>query len=103
MAAGYPAPGGHAFIADEFDRDGERLHVHALLYSDVGVDQRRLWGSWRKFWGRERILKFNPHLGASYYCAKYLLKESRRSADWRFVTWDDGRISDGSDIDIIEP
>ena len=103
MAANCPSVSARAFIADEFHRDGDRIHVHALLQSDPIAHQHRLWGSWRRHWGRERILKFNPHLGAAHYCSKYMLKESQDRADWRLVEWHEGLISDGSDIELIEP
>jgi len=103
MAANSPSLSAQAFIADEFHRDRERIHVHALLWSDPIVDQSYLWGSWQKYWGRERILKFNPHLGAAHYCGKYMLKQSQDRAEWRFVEWREGLISDGSDIELIEP
>jgi len=92
-----------AFIADEFHRDGERFHAHALLYSDPQAWQDDLWGTWRKHWGRERILRFDPAKGAAHYCAKYMLKESRRQAEWRFVEWHEGQISDGSDLEAAHP
>jgi len=102
MAAGSPSVSGRAFIADEFHRDGERFHVHALLQSDPTPHQEYLWGSWRKHWGRERILRFDPRKGAAWYAAKYLLKESRERADWKFVEWDEGLASDGSDLTMSE-
>jgi len=103
IGLGVPHPYARAFIADEYDRDLERVHVHALLYSDLRIHQHRVWGSWQKYWGRERILKFNKHLGASFYCAKYLLKESQDRAEWRFVEWHEGKVSDGSEIESIAP
>lgn len=99
MAAACPSVEARAFIADEHHRDGERIHVHALLYSDPTAHQDYLWGSWRKHWGRERILKFDPQQGASFYCAKYLIKDQQDRASFRFVTWDEGTMCDGSDID----
>jgi len=91
-------PYGRAFIADEMHRDGERVHVHALLYSDRTVWQEYLWGSWRKHWGRERILRFDKAKGAAYYCSKYLIKDQCGSGEWRMIEWKEGQISDGSDI-----
>jgi len=102
MAANSPAVSGRAFIADEYDRDGERVHVHALLQSDPTAWQQYLFGSWRKHWGRERILKFDPSKGAGWYCAKYLLKDQQERGDWAFVEWSEGLISDGSDLFIPE-
>lgn len=98
MAELWHSPHAHAFIADEMHRDGERVHVHALLYSDVHVYQERLWGSWRRYWGRERILRFDKAKGAAYYCSKYLIKDQCDTAEWRFIEWNGGQISDGSDI-----
>ncbi len=100
MAANSPSVGGRAFIAEEFDRGKERIHVHALLHSDPTAHQHRLFGSWRKHWGRERILKFDPSKGASFYCAKYLMKDAHGVGDFRFVEWVEGLTSDGSDIEI---
>jgi len=98
MAAGCPSVGARAFVCDESHRDGERIHVHALLQSDPQAHQDYLWGSWRKYWGRERILKFDQSLGASWYCSKYLLKEKRDTAEWKLVEWHEGLLSDGSDL-----
>jgi len=98
MAANCPSVYARAFVADEFDRDHSRVHVHALLHSDPVAVQDRLWGSWRKHWGRERILRFDPGKGAAWYCAKYLLKEDQHRADWQFVEWHEGLRSDGSDL-----
>lgn len=102
MAAGCPSVSGRAFIADEYHACGERFHVHALLQSDPTAHQDYLWGSWRKHWGRERILRFDPRKGAAWYAAKYLLKESRERAEWRFVEWHEGLVSDGSDLTLSE-
>lgn len=102
-AANSPSISGRAFLAEEFDRGGERLHVHALLHSDPTQWQKYLFGKWQKYWGRERILKFDKSKGASFYCAKYLMKTEEQRAEWRFVEWHEGQISDGSDIGIITP
>lgn len=102
MAANSPSVSARAFIADEFYRDRERVHVHALLQSDPRAHQEYLWGSWRKHWGRERILRFDPKKGASYYCAKYLMKDEHGRGEFRFVEWHEGLVSDGSDIEIID-
>lgn len=100
MAANSPSVSARAFIADEYHRDGERFHVHALLQSDPTAYQDYLWGSWRKHWGRERILKFDKGRGAAFYCGKYLIKDEQMRAEWRFVEWHEGLASDGSDISL---
>jgi len=98
MAANSPSVSGRAFIADEMHRDGERVHVHALLHSDPQAWQQYLWGSWRKHWGRERILRFDKSKGAAWYCSKYLIKDQCGIGEWKFVEWIEGQLSDGSDI-----
>lgn len=103
MAANSPSVSGRAFVADEYHSDGDRIHVHALLHSDPTAWQQYLFGTWRKHWGRERILKFDPDQGAGYYCAKYLMKSEQERAEWRFVEWKEGILCDGADIDLSTP
>jgi len=98
-AANSPSVSGRAFLAEEYHRDGERLHVHALLHSDPTQWQEYLFGKWRKYYGHERILKFDKAKGAAFYCAKYLMKTEEQRAEWRFVEWHEGVICDGSQLE----
>jgi len=62
------------FRGDEFGPHGGRLHLHAVMLN-VAHLRRLLWmDEWDRRAGYARILPFDPHLGAAYYCAKYVTK-----------------------------
>ena len=78
-----------AFIAEEYHRDGERLHLHGLLYLPGGdvVDLTSVWKWWFKRFGRAKVERYQPGLGAHHYVAKYLLKEDLGVGDWDFFVF----------------
>jgi len=81
---------GMAWFAEEYHHDGERLHMHGLVYTDPKIAWRRLAKGWRKK-GRCLIETHDPGRGAVDYCAKYISKDAVNRGDWRIFEWEDGR------------
>lgn len=71
-----PGPATAYFIAVERGTGG-RVHSHGLLrFRDSWAPTRKaLFSSWRKRYGRNRILPYDRDLGAAFYVAKYITKE----------------------------
>jgi len=81
---------GLAWFGEEFHRDGERLHLHGLLYLDPEPEWARLAKAWRKI-GRCKIERHDARRDAVGYCAKYITKDAGGRADWQMYEWCDGR------------
>lgn len=81
---------GLAWFAEEYHRDGERLHMHGLVYLEQGVAWERLASAWRKI-GRCKIERHDATRGAVDYCAKYIAKDAVGLAEWQMWEWDRGR------------
>jgi len=90
--AHFPVPmlGALAWFGEEFDRGGERLHLHGLLHSEGGVEWERLRKAWIKI-GRCKIERYDPSRGAVDYCAKYISKTTGDRAEWQMYEWHNGR------------
>jgi len=90
--ATYPWPivYGMAWFAEEYHRDGERLHLHGLLYLDAVTSWERLARAWRKT-GRCKIERYDPRRGAVDYCAKYVSKDAVNVGEWRLFEWSEGQ------------
>jgi len=80
---------GLGWFAEEFHRDGERLHIHGLLYTDPMAKWTRLAKGWHKT-GRCKIETHDATRGAVDYCAKYVSKDAVGIADWRMFEWCEG-------------
>ena len=74
-----------AFVAEEFHKDKERLHLHALVQCAYPIDTYWAWNWWWKRHGFAKIKPYNPQLKASYYVAKYVAKEIFDTGRW--VLW----------------
>ena len=81
---------GLAWFAEEYHRDGERLHLHGLLFMDPKPDWNRLRKAWLKI-GRCKIERHDPTRGAVDYCAKYISKDAVGRAEWGMYEWYEGR------------
>lgn len=71
-----------AFVAEEWHKDGERLHLHALVQCDKEIYRRYAWQWWFNRHGRARVLPYDPERRASWYVAKYVAKEIVDSGRW---------------------
>jgi len=78
------------WFGEEYHRDGERLHIHGLLYTDPICTFDRLRKSWLKI-GRCKIERHDPTRGAVDYVAKYVSKDAGGRADWQMFEWYEGR------------
>lgn len=79
VTKGYPH---RAFVAEEHHSDGERLHLHALVWVDRPVNCYHAYRWWFKRHGRATVSKYDPKKRASWYCAKYVAKEILESGRW---------------------
>lgn len=66
---------------------GGRGHLHGLLrmHPNDPVTSADLWNWWFRRYGRCKLERFDPELGAAGYCAKYLTKDS---FDYDFLTYE---------------
>ena len=73
---------GRIMCGEEWHHDGERLHLHALVYVEGGelLDLTTWWRWWYTRFGRARVERYDPSRGAAFYVAKYIRKE--QNADW---------------------
>ena len=78
------------WFAEEYHADGERLHIHGLLYSDPYISWSRLVKGWRKI-GRCKIELYDAKRGAVDYCAKYVSKDAVGVGEWSMFEWFEGR------------
>jgi len=91
-AAGVAQP--YAFRADEYGPLYGRYHLHSLIGNVSHLQMfcgarlpKRTWGRsccWLHHWpcGYARIFAYDPHLGATFYLSKYVVKEL---ANWDFL------------------
>jgi len=80
---------GMAWFGEEFHRDGERLHLHGLVYTDPKIEWEVLAKRWRRI-GRNKIERYDPSRGAVDYCAKYVSKDAVNRAEWGMYEWYNG-------------
>jgi len=76
-----------AFAAEEYHKNGDRLHVHALIgttFKPELLSWHEAVGWWREHFGRCKVETYKDGGGASAYCAKYILKEQGEVGEWDF-------------------
>jgi hypothetical protein len=71
------------FAGEEYDGEGERLHVHALVWvpDELSEDLTLWWAWWYERFGRCKVSRMHGE-GACYYCAKYCTKEGYGRGEW---------------------
>jgi hypothetical protein len=62
------------FYAIERNPSSAGHHIHALWANCDDIVRRDVWRQWFHQNGRNRIEPINEQLGATFYCAKYLVK-----------------------------
>lgn len=60
------------WAAESFPLGREGYHCHALIETRHSAKQIEDW--YRQHFGRADVRRYNPKLGASHYCAKYMTK-----------------------------
>lgn len=83
-----------AFAAEEHHKDGQRLHVHALIFSPGYPDLTDWWDWWFKKFGRCRFSPYERDKGAHYYVAKYVVKEACEQGRYALFQCVNGRPTD---------
>ncbi len=65
-----------AFAAEEYHKDGKRLHLHALIFIPGHADLTDWWQWWFNKFGRAKLSHYDAGRGAHHYVAKYVVKEA---------------------------
>jgi hypothetical protein len=60
------------FVIEEIGALG-RFHMHALILNVSALSVEHWRRAWHSRYGEARIVRFEPTLGAAYYCAKNIL------------------------------
>jgi len=75
----------YAFMAEEWFRSGESIHIHGLIGGARLDDKYRPWWEWwKQHYGISWWRVYNPKLGAGWYVTKYILKQGAQLGDWDF-------------------
>jgi len=82
----WPCERRRAFVAEERGSETERRHLHCLLEAPA-VDPRRIWRTWFDRYGRAKVERYNPQLGAAHYLTKYVLKDACDKGDWDVLSY----------------
>lgn len=83
-----------AFAAEEHHKDGQRLHLHALIYTPGWPDLSDWWSWWFRKFGRAKFSLYERDKGAHFYVAKYVVKEAVQRGRYSLFQVTNGIISD---------
>jgi len=75
-----------AFMATEWFKSGESVHIHGLIGVDAEPVWRPFWEWWTEHYGISWWRVYDERLGAGYYVTKYIWKEENQLGWWDFFT-----------------
>lgn len=79
-----------SFMAVEWFKSGESVHIHGLVGGDMEAQYRRYWQWWSEHYGISWWRVYDGRLGAGYYVTKYIWKEQDGVGWWDFF-WEKPR------------